>query len=196
MNKPKLLRERVRKDKYYNAFSVFECPYCGIEFEATIANVNQGHHKSCGCMRGKLVTKANTTHDMSKTVLYNKWAMMKKLVHKSHKMRRSFYDKGITICDEWSKFSKFMEWSMNNGYKGNLTLGRKDRSGNFSPKNCYWATLAVIVQNKASRLNTNQVIVIKERLKNNERVSSITKDYNVSYSSINSIKLGRTWRNI
>lgn len=40
--------------------AIFECPYCGKEFEATIAEVNRGNIRSCGCYRviSKLKTHA------------------------------------------------------------------------------------------------------------------------------------------
>ena len=40
--------------------AIFECPYCGKEFEATIAEVNRGNIHSCGCYRviSKLKTHA------------------------------------------------------------------------------------------------------------------------------------------
>jgi len=48
----------------------------------------------------------------------------------------------------------------------------------------------------ASKLNNSQVIEIKCRLKNGDRVSDIAKDYPVTRSAIGEIKYGRSWANL
>lgn len=61
-----------------------------------------------------------------------------------HRQRsyRYYGGRGITICQEWREsLEVFYNWSLENGYADNLTLDRRDPSGNYEPANCRWATL-------------------------------------------------------
>ena len=57
------------------------------------------------------------------TSLYNKWNSMLKRGR----------------CKEWSKFSMFLEWSKNVGYKEGMSLWRIDCTKPFSPTNSYFS---------------------------------------------------------
>jgi hypothetical protein len=61
--------------------------------------------------------------------------------------------KGVTICDEWlNDKNKFYDWAMNNGYKDDLTIDRKEVDGNYEPDNCRWVTLIVQANNKTNNV--------------------------------------------
>ncbi len=41
-----------------------------------------------------------------------------------------YYERGISVCDEWLSehgFEKFYDWSIQNGYHDDLTLDREDK---------------------------------------------------------------------
>ena len=50
--------------------------------------------------------------------------------------------KHIHICKEWLNNPKnFEDWSLQNGYKDNLTIDRKNSKKDYSPENCRWISL-------------------------------------------------------
>lgn len=51
--------------------------------------------------------------------------------------------KGIRVCDEWlNNRNTFFEWAFLHGYADDLTLDRKDPTGDYSPDNCVWASIS------------------------------------------------------
>lgn len=81
-------------------------------------------------------------HGMNGTRIYREWCHMKERCNSvKHKSYKHYGGKGIKVCEEWQKdFIPFYEWSMNNGYRDNLTLDRIDVDGNYEPNNCRWIT--------------------------------------------------------
>ncbi len=55
---------------------------------------------------------------------------------------------------------------------------------------------AVVPGNRIRKLTEADVTVIKQRLRNGERVSVIAKDYNVGAGTISHIKVGRQWKHV
>lgn len=93
---------------------------------------------------------AKTVHGMSRTRLYRIWNSMRQRCENPNAISYKYYGaKGVTVCSEWKEFKNFCAWALNNGYANDLTLDRKDGSGNYEPSNCRWAT------NKEQQNNTS-----------------------------------------
>lgn len=100
-------------------------------------------------------------HNQSKTKLFERWASMHARCKQGHKLSEHYFDRSITVCDEWDSFVAFKEWAEKNGFYKNLQLDRRDNNKGYSPDNCRWVTRAV---NNANRSVTVMVSYEGENL--------------------------------
>lgn len=128
---------------------------CGNNTIVPTNQLNSGNTRSCGCMRDSLISQVNKSHGKShKSRLYNVWVGMRQRCNdKNHKSYHNYGGRGISVCDEWSDFSCFEKWSLENGYDetanyGDCTLDRIDVDGNYAPSNCRWADAKVQAANR------------------------------------------------
>ena len=136
-------------NKHQKKVSLYRCK-CGKEFEAVDTRVKSGHTTSCGCSRGE-------KHGDKGTRLYNIWTNMKaRCTRKSHPQYANYGGRGISICNEWTKYSNFKLWSEGNDYTSVLTIDRIDNSKGYSPDNCRWTT------HKVQNNNTRRNIIIED----------------------------------
>ena len=88
---------------------------------------------------------------------------------------RPFYKRyggrGIKVCFEWSDYSIFREWAINNGYSDNLQIDRIKNDKGYSPDNCQWITrLENTIKGNASKrkLKREDINEIKKMYKSGE----------------------------
>lgn len=79
----------------------------------------------------------NCTHGLTKHPLYKVWAGMKQRCYNRKDQRYKDYGgRGITVCKEWIHDAQiFIEWAINEGWKNNSIIDRKDNDGNYNSEN-------------------------------------------------------------
>lgn len=64
--------------------------------------------------------------------------------------------RGINVCQEWKdSFKEFYDWSINNGYKNDLSIDRINVNGNYEPNNCRWVDSKIQANNKTNNVFIN-----------------------------------------
>lgn len=116
------------------------CTICGWENNMRLSEVKRTkqckHLSICGGYQNfnQYIWKDKRLH-----IIFS--SMKNRCYNTSSKDYRWYGAKGIKICDEWLKNpGLFEEWAMNNGYKPNLTIDRKNEDSNYCPENCRWVT--------------------------------------------------------
>ena len=105
------------------------CCSCGNVVEVPADSVIRQKVRSCGCLKRETLAERNRTHGGTGSRLYRIW---------DHALRNCDRENGREISPAWRDFAAFRDWAMNNGYRDDLTLGRIDTSGDYTPENCAW----------------------------------------------------------
>ena len=146
---PKLMGETWRKypteiSKQKATYGLFQCQYCGKEFETTVKSVKCGDTKSCGCNS----REAQTTHGMSQNKFYKTWySMIYRCNNPKDKSYKNYGGRGITVCEEWLDLKVFIDWCEETYIEG-MTLDRINVDKNYQPENCRWVNMSVQNSNK------------------------------------------------
>ena len=149
-----LLKEVSKPNaKYvYARYVKFKCD-CGTYKNINMRNVLCGLVQSCGCKRVESTIERFTTHGMSNHELYGTWkAMMGRCYDKNNKRYYCYGGRGIVVCKAWHNVKVFIDWAISHGWKSELTIDRIDNDGNYTPKNCRWATYKQQSNNKSTNI--------------------------------------------
>ena len=140
------MRYSTEKSKNKTRLGIYECAYCGKEFEANSNNIKVGNTKSCGCQRKGI----NKTHGLESNKFYSTYnAMWARCFNPKNKAYKYYGGRGITICEEWLDITNFIAWveSTHPNIEG-VSLDRIDVDGNYEPNNCRWADASTQALNK------------------------------------------------
>jgi len=119
------------------------------------SHLSNGNSNSCGCRGSKM-------KGQSATPLGKLYKGMMDRCKKTHSESQYYYDRGITVCEEWyNSFQAFKDWAISTGYKRGLTIDRIDNNKGYSPANCRWATP---IEQAANKRDTYYVIYNGERI--------------------------------
>ena len=136
-------------------YGLYECQYCGKEFEAITKDIKKGHTKSCGCQKG------GNTHGLTHNQFYKTWnAMMSRCTNLKHKSYPNYGARGITVCDEWLDVTNFVAWvdSTHPNISG-VSLDRIDNDKGYSPDNCTWSSRTMQNINKRMQVTNTSGFV-------------------------------------
>lgn len=100
----------------------------------------KGSTKSCGCLRKE---GNNVQHGQNRnkkpTKAYKAWDSLKQRCNNPrNKDYKSYGGRGITVCEEWQKFSNFFK-DMGECPE-DYSLDRIDNDKGYNKKNCQWTT--------------------------------------------------------
>ena len=123
---------------------------CGNIKIARATNIFYGGTRSCGCLFSEGNNfKHGDRRNHQKNRLYGIWKGIRERCNTpSHKSYDRYGGRGITLCEEWNDYTKFREWSFNNGYADDLTIDRINVDGDYEPNNCRWVSYKVQANNR------------------------------------------------
>lgn len=188
--KPKLIGETWRKyptetSNQKATYGLFECQYCGEEFEVGVAKVKSGHTKSCGCLKGD-------AHGFSYHKFYKTWKhMVGRCTNPKIKAYKNYGGRGITVCAEWLDIRNFVAWcDLTYPNIEGYTLDRIDNDKGYNPENCRWTDRTT--QNINQRIKKNNtsgfVGIIWNPLNKNWRASIRFKNEKINLGSHKTIE--------
>lgn len=168
----------LKNEGVYKKHSWWSCICdCGASTTVKSSRLLQGLTKSCGCLEKlnlKMISqsKHNIVHGMSKTRPFKIWQGMNTRCNVPNDPAYVRYGgRGITISEDWKCFEDFWK-DMEEGYKSNLSIERKDVNKGYSKENCRWATMKEQGRNRRN----NTIIEYKGESK---CLSEFAEEYNL-----------------
>jgi hypothetical protein len=134
----------ARFDRRRNSKWLCKCD-CGQKRTVQGTMLVTGRSQSCGCRAADISSIIHRTHGHKRggkrSRTYHSWLAMKDRCHQStHVAYPRYGGRGITVCDRWlHSFENFLA-DMGIRPEGKSLDRFPDKSGNYNPENCRWAT--------------------------------------------------------
>ena len=120
---------------------------CGKTKLILLKSVKSGHTRSCGCLLREIVKVASVTHGLRYHPLYKvHQGMLRRCFNINGKGYKNYGGRGIKVSKRWLNVKTFIE-EMSPTYKKGLSLERINNDGDYSKRNCRWATQLEQAQN-------------------------------------------------
>ena len=102
-------------------YGLYECQYCGTQWECRTTVINRGVTKSCGCLQKRV----SRTHGLRNHRMYGTWInMLDRCYNKDFKHYAYYGGRGIKVCGEWLDIKNFVDWVDKVGKKEKLSNGK------------------------------------------------------------------------
>lgn len=130
---------------------------CGKKVLVAGGQLSNGNTQSCGCLQRERTVAAHTKHGHTKfgeqpSPTYRVWRdMIARCFNEKRPRYERYGGRGITVCKRWLKFENFLK-DMGERPSKKHTLERKNNDGNYTPKNCVWATGHAQDRNKSNNV--------------------------------------------
>ena len=112
---------------------------CGERICVVGHRLRSGQTKSCGCLKDDVQRARLIQHGHYNSPTYKSWSgMIQRCTNQKNLRYRDYGGRGITVCERWRNFKKFLE-DMGERPAG-LTLDRIDNDKGYFLDNCKWAT--------------------------------------------------------
>lgn len=133
--------------------------------------LTSGHKRSCGCL--------SRPHGRHGEKAYKIWKNMRsRCLSPSSSGYHKYGARGITVCEQWSDFNKFIE-DMGEIPSDDYSIDRIDPNGNYEPQNCRWIPLSEQRWNK----RTSRKITYNGQTKN---LNQWAKELNIKRETLKS----------
>lgn len=127
--------------------AVWKCKcQCGELVSVLGYLLENGHTKSCGCLKSEVVALRNTSQSFrteDEIQFRDRWKhMMSRCYDKNSPSYIDYGARGIEVCEEWHDIKKYCEY-IGNLFKGeslDLQVDRIDNNGNYEPSNIKLST--------------------------------------------------------
>ena len=145
------LRYPTKKGSKKARYGLYECQYCGTQWECRTTIIKKGISKSCGCQK---INTLGITHGLKSNRFYNTWKLMiQRCTNLKSKVYNYYGGRGITVCEEWLDVATFVAWAeLTHPNSKGVSLDRIDNDGNYEPSNCRWVTKSEQVINQRMKI--------------------------------------------
>lgn len=164
----KILRRVESKSGWW----VCKC-ICGKIIEAYGPDLRRLHTTSCGCAR----LDATVTHGMRNTVEYKTWVMLKQRCTNPNSDSYIHYGlRGVKVCRRWE--NSFENFFADMGKRpAGCSLDRRDTNGNYTKKNCRWASR---LEQENNKRNNRTISVDGSRM----TIAEAARHFKINYQTL------------